>query len=73
MRKYENYASALAVLERAGEQDLPNEFVQGGIIDKFSMQLELGWKLLKRLLAYEGEPIAASGSPRDILKAAFAV
>ena len=73
MRKYENYASALAVLERAGEQDLSNEFVQGGIIDKFSMQFELGWKLLKRLLAYEGEPIAASGSPRDILKAAFAV
>lgn len=72
MRKYENYASALEVLLRAPDQDLENEFVQGGVIDKFSLQFELGWKLLKALLAYEGDAICATGSPRDILKAASA-
>ena len=72
MRKFENYASALDVLSQAPFQDLTNEFVQGGVIDKFFLQLELGWKLLKVLLAYEGDAVAATGSPRDVLKAAFA-
>lgn len=70
MKRYESYVFALATLEGAPAQDLSNEFVLGGVIDKFRLQFELGWKLLKRLLAYEGEPVAASGSPRDILKAA---
>ena len=72
MRKFENYAASLDVLSRASEQDLDNEFVQSGIIDKFSLQFELVWKLLKHLLAYEGEAIAATGSPREILKASSA-
>ncbi|WP_455138984.1 HI0074 family nucleotidyltransferase substrate-binding subunit [Thermophilibacter sp.] len=70
MRKYENFSSALDVLMRAPEQDLSNEFVQSGVIDKFTLQFELGWKLLKELLAYEGDAVAATGSPRDIIKAA---
>ena len=73
MKKYENYVAAFDVLRRAPEQDLSNEFVQSGVIDKFAVQFELGWKLLKRLLAYEGEPAAATGSPRDVLKAASAI
>ena len=72
MRRFSNYESALSVLATASEQDLDNEFVQGGVIDKFFIQFELGWKLLKALLAYEGEAVAASGSPRDIIKAAYA-
>ncbi len=73
MKKYENYVAAFDVLRRAPEQDLTNDFVQSGIIDKFAVQFELGWKLLKRLLAYEGEPAAATGSPCDVLKAASAI
>lgn len=46
-------------------------FVIGGIIDKFSLQFELGWKVLKELLVYEGIPAAKSGSPREILKEAY--
>ena len=42
-----------AFLLRAPDQDLENEFVQGGVIDKLSLQFELGWKLLKALHAYE--------------------
>lgn len=73
MKTYENYVAALDVLRRAPEQDLSNEFVQSGVIDKFAVQFELGWKLLKRLLAYEGAPVAATGSPRDVVKAAAAI
>lgn len=68
MRRFEAYSSALSVLERAPEQDLTNEFIQSGIVDKFSLQFELGWKLLKDLLRYEGVANAATGSPREILK-----
>ena len=71
MRRFDAYSSALAVLERAHEQDLHNEFIQSGIVDKFSLQFELGWKLLKDLLRYEGVASAATGSPREILKSSF--
>ena len=72
MKKYDNFTNHLAVLARAGEEDTRNEFVVSGIINKFSLQFELAWKLLKETLAYEGNAVAASGSPREILKAAFA-
>lgn len=71
MRKYDNFASALKTLRRSGEQDLDNEFVQGGIIAKFSLQFELSWKLMKALLVYEGDRTAATGSPREILRASY--
>ena len=71
MKKYENFASALANLEDAPNQDLSNDFVQSGLINKFNLQFELSWKLLKRLLEYEGATLAASGSPRAILKESY--
>ncbi|MBR4907697.1 MAG: HI0074 family nucleotidyltransferase substrate-binding subunit [Acidaminococcaceae bacterium] len=71
MRKFENYKSNLRVLATAGEQDLNNEFIVGGIIDKFYIQFELGWKVLKELLAYEGVAAAKNGSPREIIKEAY--
>lgn len=73
MKKFDNFRNNLAVLSQAGQQDLENEFIIGGIIDKFTIQFELGWKVLKELLRYEGRIEANSGSPREILKTAFAV
>ena len=49
MKKYENYVSALNSLRKAPEQDLGNDFIQSGIIDKFGLQFELGWKLFKEI------------------------
>lgn len=72
MKKFDNYSSALETLRRSKDQDLENEFVRGGIIAKFSLQFELGWKLLKELMKYEGDRVAATGSPREIIKAAYA-
>lgn len=71
MKKFDNYISNLAVLEKAYGENLENEFIISGIIDKFFVQFELGWKVLKELLRYEGKSIAASGSPREILKSAY--
>lgn len=71
MKKYENFVSALVNLEDAPNQDLNNDIVQSGLINKFNLQFELSWKLLKRLLEYEGATLAASGSPRAILKESY--
>lgn len=73
MKKYDNYVSHLAVLKMAKEQQLDNEFVISGIKDKFCIQFELSWKMLKELLRYEGRMEAATGSPREILKAAYSI
>lgn len=73
MKKFENYISNLKVLSKAGTEDLTNEFIISGIIDKFFIQFELGWKVLKELLKYEGVSVASTGSPREIIKAAYAV
>ena len=73
MKKYENYKSNLSVLSKAYNEDLQNEFIISGIIDKFFIQFELAWKVLKELLRYEGKSVANTGSPREIIKAAYAV
>ncbi len=73
MKKFDNYISNLRVLERADKECLNNEFIISGIIDKFSIQFELGWKTLKELLSYEGSRAALTGSPRGVIKEAYAV
>lgn len=73
MKKFENFSSNLEVLKKADKEDLTNEFIISGIIDKFSLQFELSWKVLKELLRYEGKSQANTGSPREILKAAYTV
>ena len=71
MKKFENYIANLNVLKRANEENLENDFIVGGIIDKFFLQFELGWKVLKELLCYEGYSVGNSGSPREIIKEAY--
>ena len=73
MQKFDNYTANLRVLKKAKNKDLSDEFIVSGIIVKFYVQFELGWKVLKELLKYEGQPVGASGSPRGIIKAAYAI
>ena len=73
MERFENFSSNLEALKKAKYEDLDNEFIISGIIDKFFIQFELSWKVLKELLRYEGKSIANSGSPREIIKAAYAI
>lgn len=73
MKIYRNYVSNLQVLEKAPLEDLSNEFIRSGIRNKFFLQLDLSWKVLKELLQYEGKSIGSTGSPRSIIKAAYSV
>ncbi len=73
MKKFDNFSSNLEVLLQADKEDLDNGFIISGIIDKFSLQFELGWKVLKELLRYEGKAVASTGSPRAVIKAAYTV
>lgn len=61
----------MGVLHQAPEKDLSDEFIQNGLIAKFSLQFELAWKLLQKVLQYDGRIESASGSPRAIIKAAY--
>ena len=71
MNKFDNFCNNLRILQKAKEQDLTNEFIISGIIDKFFVQFELGWKVLKELLMYDGSALAKTGSPREIIKEAY--
>lgn len=71
MKKFENFKKNLRVLRLSKDQDLTNEFIVGGIIDKFYIQFELSWKVLKELLILEGVAEAKTGSPRDIIKMSY--
>ena len=73
MKKFDNYQSNLRVLETAKEQDLDNEFIVSGIIDKFFVQFELGWKVLKELLTYEGGLFGGQRIPERDHQAGFSV
>jgi nucleotidyltransferase substrate binding protein (TIGR01987 family) len=72
MKKFDQYVRHLQVFCRAEQEDVTNEFIVSGIIDKFYIQFELGGKVLKELLRYEGANQAATGSPREIIKTAYA-
>ncbi len=71
MKSFDSYQSALAVLTTARQQDLENTFVCSGVVNKFNLQLRLCIELLSGLLRYEGDVTAVTGSPREILKAAY--
>ena len=73
MKRFEQYSSHLEVLKGATNEDLNNTFIISGIIDKYFIQFELGWKLFKDLLRQEGRSDAGTGSPREIIKIAYKV
>jgi len=61
---------ALARLGEAVQVDESNALVVDGTIQRFEFGLELLWKTLKRMLEFEG--IHGIGSPRSIMKEAYA-
>lgn len=71
MKKFDNFSSNLKILSTAFQEDLSNEFIISGIINKFTLQFELSWKLFKELLNYEGVSSYITGSPREIIKSAY--
>lgn len=71
MKSYEAFDSRLALLETARFQDFDNDYVVSGCAYIYEQVFGISITLLKRLLEYEGATLAASGSPRAILKEAY--
>jgi len=72
MKKYESFANCLTVLERADHMMAKkNEIYRMGVIGQFNLTFELAWKSLKEVLELYGVAEAATGSPREIFKAAY--
>lgn len=71
MKSYELFDSRLALLETARFQDCENDYVVSGCAYIYGQVFGISITLLKRLLEYEGATLAASGSPRTILKESY--
>ena len=72
MKKFESFSSCLNVLAQADKNlAKQNEIYRMGIIGQFNLTFELAWKALKEILELHGVADAATGSPREIFKAAY--
>ena len=72
MKKYQAFADCLKVLEQVDrEMASRNEIYRMGVIGQFNLTFELAWKALKEVLTLYGVAEAATGSPREIFKAAY--
>ena len=72
MKKFESFSSCLTVLAQADKNlAKQNEIYRMGIIGQFNLTFELAWKALKEILELHGVADAATGSPREIFKAAY--
>jgi nucleotidyltransferase substrate binding protein (TIGR01987 family) len=67
-QSFENLGRALERLEEGVTVESPNQLMIDGTIQRFEFTLELFWKTLKRLLAYQG---IEALSPRSVLKQAY--
>ena len=74
MRHFDNFSKSLAVLLRAEkEKALSDAIYRMGVIGQFNLTFELAWKALKEILQLHGAGNFKTGSPRDILKSAYAI
>lgn len=67
-QRLNNFGSALAQLDKACEQDSYTDLERAGLVQTFVFSYELGWKVLKDLLHYEGQD---SNSPREAIRKSF--
>ena len=72
MKKFDNFAKALANLESSNVYSPPFEpTIQAGIVSLFQICFEQAWKTLKELLEYHGLNTERVSSPRKIIKLAY--
>lgn len=70
MSKLDNYSSQLRSLEKAPEKDLSDDYIISAIKDKFAVQFELSWKVMREALFADGVSEAGLGTPRAVVKRA---
>jgi nucleotidyltransferase substrate binding protein (TIGR01987 family) len=71
-KRFDSYCRSLAALSEARQRDLSDSFVLSGTSAKFSITFDLAWKVMKDILIqYYAITNFISGSPREVLRAAF--
>ena len=73
MKKYENFCAALKNLKEIYDHEEPyTSLTTTGLVGFYSICFEQAWKAMKELLEDSGFPEAQTGSPKQILKTAYA-
>lgn len=73
MKKYENFSAALENMKEIYDYVPPyNHVVTTGLVGLFEICFEQAWKMMKEILSDHGYAEAATGSPKQILKLAYA-
>ena len=67
-QRFENFSKALKQLQTACEQKSYSDLELAGLARTFMFTYELGWKVLKDLLCYEG---CGLNSPRAVIRQSF--
>jgi nucleotidyltransferase substrate binding protein (TIGR01987 family) len=68
--KFADFKNAYNRLVEACALEIDNDIVIDGVIQRFEFTFELGWKLMKAYLEYEG--VEEAQAPRSTIKCAFA-
>lgn len=74
-QRFQNYDKAFLLLKTAFEGREPDSFSdleKEGLVQRFEYSFELGWKVMKDVLEYNGVEIEKPIGPRSVIKAAFA-
>ncbi|MDC7286788.1 nucleotidyltransferase substrate binding protein [Blautia schinkii] len=71
-KRYESFKRSLAALSEARERDMTDSFVLSGTGAKFSITLDLSWKVMKDIIIqHYNITDFVSGSPREVMRKAF--
>ena len=67
-QRLDSFGTALARLDEACGQVSYTNLERAGLVQTFMFSYELGWKVLKDLLFYEGHELS---SPREVIRQSF--
>lgn len=74
MKKYDNFCKALKNLQEIHLFHEPyNNVVLTGLVALYEICFEQAWKAMKEVMEQEGIATAATGSPKSIIKEAYAL
>lgn len=73
MKKYENFCKALDNLESINQYEEPYDTVTlTGLVGLYEVCFEQSWKAMKEILENQGFEESKTGSPKKVLKTAYA-
>ncbi|WP_298588106.1 nucleotidyltransferase substrate binding protein [uncultured Megasphaera sp.] len=67
----DNFREHIQLLQQAGEADLTNPFVCHGIVHIFQETFDLGLMAFREALKRDGQGMAAMGSAKELIAAAY--